>query len=334
MNSFGSLIRLTTFGESHGPAMGGILDGMPPRVHIDKDAILNMLSRRRGGSIKGTTPRAEADIPEFLSGLSTDNLTLGSPIGFIIRNSDVRSGDYHHNHDAFRPNHADYTYLKKYGIHDFNGGGRMSARDTVSWCVGGAICMQWLEKCGIKINAEFVETKSVSEALAAGDSVGGIVNGEISGLPVGLGEPVFDKFHARLAHAMMSINAAKGFEYGLGYDSAYSSGKATADRFRNKGSIPTFDSHSIPELICTSNNSGGVQGGITNGMPVTFRVYFKPTPTPGGAGDSIDIYGNHVEIQNHGRHDACVAIRAAVVVEAMAALVTADMLRLAMSYPD
>ena len=320
MNTFGRNIRLTTFGESHGPAMGGILDGMPSLVKIDFDKVKEDLARRAPGRQAFTSPRKEPDEVEFLSGFSADGVTLGSPIGFIVRNRDQRSGDYAGYQGRFRPNHADYTYYKKYGIHAFAGGGRASARETVSWVVGGALCRQWLSSMGISVSACFVETNSVEEAASSGDSTGGIVEGVITGLPVGLGSPVFDKFHARLSAAMMGINAAKAFEYGDGIQAAYSLGSECGDMM-----VP--DSGHEGEYTFSSNHSGGVQGGITNGMPVNFKVYFKPTPTLMREMHSFDTNGEAVVIPPKGRHDPCVAMRGVAVVEAMALLTVADFMR-------
>lgn len=320
-NTFGKLLTLTTFGESHGPAMGGILDGMPPMVRIDMELIRRQTDRRRPGAGQpGTSTRREADTVEILSGIGPDGLTLGTPIGFIIRNSDARPGDYEGMGGKFRPNHADYTYYSKYGVHDFRGGGRASARETVSWVVAGAIARQWLNTLGIEFTAQFERTGSPEEAARRGDSIGGIVRCSIKGLPAGVGEPVADKLHARLAAAMMQINAAKAFEYGDGFRSATMAGSESRDLF----AFP----HN-PATPCLSNHSGGIQGGISNGMPVEFAVYFKPTPTIMQPADTIDTEGNSCTIKPRGRHDSCVAIRAVPVVEAMAALVVGDMLRLA-----
>ena len=317
MNTFGNLIRLTTFGESHGPAMGGILDGMPSGVKIDLDKVQAELDRRAPGRHPDTSQRREPDKVEFLSGFTADGITLGTPIGFIIRNCDARSRDYKEYNARFRPNHADFTYFKKYGVHDFRGGGRASARETVSWVVAGALCRQLLELKGVEINASFIETNTVSQAAAASDSTGGIVECVITGLPIGVGEPVADKLHARLAGAMMSINAAKAFEYGDGFVSASSFGSEQIDRFV-----------SLDSPVCSSNHSGGIQGGISNGMPVNFRVYFKPTPTIMRHVETIDADGNDVVIPPKGRHDPCVAVRAVPVVEAMAAVTVADLMRM------
>lgn len=312
MNSFGNIVRITTFGESHGPAMGGVLDGLPSRVKIDPEAVQAFVDRRRPGVNPHTSTRRESDRVELLSGISRDGLTLGSPIGFMIRNTDTRSSDYQ---EVFRPNHADYTYYKKYGIHEFAGGGRASARETVNWVVAGALCREWLKTKGIEVSAYFEECNSVEEAMQKGDSTGGIVHGVINGLPAGIGEPVFDKLHARLGYAMMSIPAAKGFDIGFGAGMASMFGSEVMDVMNPDG---TF----------RSNYSGGVLGGISNGMPVEFSVFFKPTssimqPRPGVTPD-----GKPCVIPPKGRHDPCVAIRAVPVVEALAWLVVADLVRM------
>lgn len=317
MNSFGERLRLSTFGESHGPAMGGVLDGMPPMFRIDFDKLRQQMERRRPGFNDRVSGRRETDEIEILSGISTDGLTLGSPIGFIIRNRDFKSSDYDLTIGKFRPNHADYTYYKKYGIHDFRGGGRSSARETVSWVAAGSIARQWLESKGVEIRAEFIETNNVKETAAEGDSTGGIVSCRVEGLPAGIGEPVFDKLHSRLAAAMMGINAAKAFEYGDGQRSAYMKGSECQDYFY------TEDDGNI---LCRSNHSGGIQGGISNGMPIEFKVYFKPTPTIFKDSETVDTSGKPCIIHSKGRHDPCVAIRAVPVVESMAALVIADLM--------
>lgn len=292
--------------------MGGVLDGLPSRVKIDPEPVQAFVDRRRPGVDPHTSPRRESDRVELLSGISRDGLTLGSPIGFIIRNTDTRSSDYQ---EVFRPNHADYTYYKKYGIHEFAGGGRASARETVNWVVAGALCREWLKTMGIEVSAYFEECNSVKEAMQKGDSTGGIVHGVINGLPAGIGEPVFDKLHARLGYAMMSIPAAKGFDIGFGAGMASMFGSEVMDVMNPDG---TF----------RSNYSGGVLGGISNGMPVEFSVFFKPTssimqPRPGVTPD-----GKPCVIPPRGRHDPCVAIRAVPVVEALAWLVVADLVRM------
>lgn len=349
MNTFGKYLTLTTFGESHGPAMGGIVDGFPAGFKIDFDALNEEVAKRRPGSSALVTARNEADRPEFLSGISPEGLTLGSPIGFIVRNSDHRSGDYDDMASKYRPNHADYTYIARYGIRDPRGGGRSSARETVNWVVAGALAGQWLASMGVTVQTALVQVGGVSagdvfqpvkenpevpfvldvdpevrqqmEALVmatkkAGDSVGGKVAGIVQGLPPGLGTPVAGKLHARLAQAMMSINAAKGFEYGLGFQAPASLGSDTNDVF-----IPSSDSLG---LHTSTGYSGGIQGGISNGMPLFFNVAFKPTPTLMKPQRTVDTEGHQTVLNPAGRHDPCVAVRAVHVVKAMASLVLAD----------
>lgn len=320
MNTFGKYIRLTTFGESHGPAMGGILDGMPSRVHIDLAKVQEELDRRAPGRSQFVSQRKEPDRLEVLSGMTADGLTLGTPIGFIVRNKDHRPEDYSQYEGKFRPNHADYTYYAKYGIHDFHGGGRASARETVSWVAAGAICRQWLDTFGISVSARLVETGNIEDAASRGDSVGGVVEGHIEGLPTGVGEPVFDKLSARLASAMMTINAAKAFEYGDGFMAASMRGSECQD-------IPYIEEET-GNISFHTNHSGGIQGGISNGMPVDFRVWFKPTPTIMQTTETLDVNGSRTIIEPCGRHDPCVAVRAVPVVEAMAILTVADLLRI------
>lgn len=304
--------------------MGGILDGMPPKVHIDINEVLRHLARRRPGQkAPGVSQRNEADTPEILSGLTADGLTLGTPIGFIVRNRDARPADYEGYRGKFRPNHADYTYYNKYGLHDFRGGGRASARETVSWVVAGSIARQWLETLGITIKAEYVETNNAADVAATGDSTGGKVKCVVRGVPIGVGEPVFDKLQSRLAAAMMSINATKAFEYG---DGTKSSGMLGSD------SLDLFAYPYAPAKPTLTNHSGGIQGGISNGMPICFTVHFKPTPTLMRRVESIDSNGEKCIIEPRGRHDACVAIRAVPVVESMAALVIADLMLLRNRY--
>lgn len=350
MNTFGSNLRLTTFGESHGPAMGGIIDGFPAGFKVDFDKLYDEIAKRRPGSSPLVTARKETDKPEFLSGLSSEGITLGTPIGFIVRNSDHRSSDYEEIRHIYRPNHADYTYMARYGLRDHRGGGRASARETVNWVVAGALATQWLESKGIRITAlltaaggvdftslivnklmenpeaelrislpdnckELINEK-IMEAKKSGNSIGGKVACVIDGVPPGIGNPVFGKLHASLAAAMMSINAAKGFEYGLGFASASANGHDYADRF-----IPTEDEKA---LKTATNYSGGIQGGISNGMPIYFNVGFKPTPTIMMPQSTVDDQGHFATLQPRGRHDPCVAVRAVPVVKAMAALVIAD----------
>ena len=327
MNAFGTIYRLTTFGESHGPAIGGVIDGVPAGLAIDLAEVQKQLARRRPGQSVLTTARNEADQVEFLSGM-LDGVTLGTPIGFIIRNTDHRSADYNALAAVYRPNHADFTYDAKYGIREVRGGGRASARATASLVVGGAIAMQALAKTGISISAEVVSiggiTGSIAEmenviarAKAAGDSVGGCVQCVVRGVPAGLGEPVGSKLQAMLAQAMMSINAVKGFEYGDGFASADMTGSEAADEFTttSDGTIRTV-----------SNHSGGIQGGISNGEDIIFRVAFKPVPTIAKTLTTVDKHGNKIELAAHGRHDPCIAHRAVPVVEAVTAAVLLDLL--------
>lgn len=352
MNTFGRNLRLTTFGESHGPAMGGILDGFPSGFRIDFDKLYAEIAKRRPGTSPLVTARNESDKPEFLSGLSQDGITLGTPIGFIVRNSDQHSSDYDDMAKLYRPNHADYTYMMRYGIRDHRGGGRASARETVNWVVGGALAAQWLETKGVSMDAVLArvgkvdfsdyfltrlrENKSpvipldlpseskqkieeeILKTKKTGNSIGGVVICVITGVPPGIGNPVFGKLHAALASAMMSINAAKGFEYGLGFEAANANGYESADRF--------LCGENSADLKTDTNYSGGIQGGISNGMPIYFSVAFKPTPTIMIAQPTVDINGAETLLKPAGRHDPCVAVRAVPVVKALAALVIADFL--------
>ncbi|MFV8353740.1 chorismate synthase [Flavobacterium sp. XS2P14] len=341
-NSFGTLFRLTTFGESHGEALGGIIDGCPPGISIDFDAIQMEMSRRKPGQSAIVTQRKEPDDVQFLSGIF-EGKTTGTPIGFIIPNTNQKSDDYSHIKDNYRPSHADYVYEKKYGIRDYRGGGRSSARETASRVVAGAVAKQMLSE--IKINA-FVssvgpifleksyqeldfsnieknpvrcpdaETAVVMEDYIRdirkqGDTVGGIVSCVIQNVPLGLGEPVFDKLHAELGKAMLSINAVKGFEFGSGFDGSQMKGSEHNDLFNANGSTRT-------------NLSGGIQGGISNGMDIYFRVAFKPVATIMQKQESLDNTGAITEMTGKGRHDPCVVPRAVPIVEAMAAIVLAD----------
>lgn len=338
MNSFGNKFCLTTFGESHGPAMGGVIDGCPSGLVLDTEEVQREVDRRRPGTSALTTARREADHVEWLSGLSPESITLGTPIGFIIRNADSRSADYDTLRDLYRPNHADYTYMAKYGIRDHRGGGRASARETVSRVVGGAVARQLIGRRGITVRAAISAVGPVRVpdpfALPVGeidaevaayieetkrrhDSIGGIISGRISGLPAGLGDPVSDKFHARLGAAMLSINAAMGFEYGEGFNAATMHGSEMADEFcpDDSGGIKT-----------RTNHCGGINGGITNGGEVTFRVAFKPTPTIARPLNTVTTTGSPVIVDARGRHDPCVTLRALPVVEAMACLTIADLL--------
>ncbi len=336
MNTFGHYLRLTTFGESHGPAMGGVIDGFPSKIQIDLGAIDQELKRRRPDQGIGTSPRKESDQLTILSGLTPDGITLGTPIGFIIPNIDARPTDYEEISGLFRPNHADFTYQKKYGIRAASGGGRASARETVSRVVGGAFARQLLALREIKIEAwisavgawkapdiyakghfDHEIQREVMAAVAQGDSIGGRVSCLIRGCPIGLGEPVFHKFQARLSEAMMTLPGAKAFEYGLGCKASEARGSLTAD---------IFCTDSQHEMTTLSNFSGGIQGGISNGKDITFAVSFKPTPTIMQSLPTVDQNGKKATLPPRGRHDACIALRAVPVVEAMACLTTADLL--------
>ncbi len=341
-NTFGKLFKITTFGESHGKAIGGVIDGCPSGLDVDIEAIQNELNRRKPGQSSIVTQRKEPDAVEFYSGIF-EGKTTGTPIGFAIHNTNQKSHDYSHIKDSFRPSHADYTFEKKYGFRDYRGGGRSSARETASRVVAGALAKQVLSD--IKINAfvssvghifidkpyqdlDFskIETnpvrcpdKASAEKMEAfikqirkeGDTVGGTVTCVLQNVPIGLGEPVFDKLHADLGKAMLSINAVKGFEYGSGFCGAKMKGSEHNDLFNADGSTK-------------SNLSGGIQGGISNGMDIYFRVAFKPVATIMQKQETIDNQGRIVDMTGKGRHDPCVVPRAVPIVEAMAALVLAD----------
>lgn len=347
MNTFGKIYRLTTFGESHGTAIGGIIDGCPPGVELDLEEIQKELDRRKPGQSKIVTQRKESDIVQFLSGIF-EGKTSGTPIGFIIPNEDSRSMDYSHLKDTFRPSHADFTYEKKYGLRDYRGGGRASARETANWVVGGAVAKQVLKN--VEINAfvssvgdifidkpyqelDFLKIESndvrcpdegtavrmierIREVRKAGDTVGGTVTCVIRNVPAGIGEPVFDKLHSRLGQAMLSINAVKGFEYGSGFCGAKMRGSKHNDLFNPDGSTQ-------------SNLSGGIQGGISNGMDIYFRVAFKPVSTLMQKQPTITKTGEKTEIPGKGRHDPCVVPRAVPIVEAMAAMTLLDLMLIA-----
>ena len=347
MNTFGHIFRLTTFGESHGEAVGGVVDGMPAGIDIDIDFIQQELNRRRPGQSSITTSRQEADQIELLSGVFEGKST-GCPIGFIVRNTNQHSQDYENMRCLFRPSHADYTYFQKYGIRDHRGGGRSSARITISRCVGGALAKLVLKQLGISVQAytsqvgnialerdyklydlSQTETNAVRcpdpkkaaqmEALIAevkseGDTIGGIITCVIKGCPVGLGEPEFDKLHAALGSAMLSINAVKGFEYGEGFEGVTAKGSEQNDIFTvTNGQITT-----------ATNHSGGIQGGISNGQDIYFRVAFKPVATILSEQATVDKEGNPTRFTAKGRHDPCVLPRAVPVVEAMAAMTILD----------
>ncbi len=319
MNTFGNHLRLTTFGESHGKAIGGVLDGFPAGFPIDFDVVDAELARRAGRveNLSGTSQRAkrEADTVEWLSGIY-EGKTLGTPIAFIIRNTDAHSADYEDLQDVFRPAHADYTYQQKYDIRDPRGGGRASARETVARVVAGALAKQWLAERGISITAEcVVRSEDVMAAQAAGDSIGGIVLASIKGLPAGVGEPIYDKLSARLAYAMLSINGCKGFDYGSGFTGAGQCGSALNDPIQidNTGKV-----HFL------SNHAGGILGGISTGQEITFRCVFKPTPSIAQPQQTITANGENTTLTIKGRHDACFALRTPPIVEAMAALAIMD----------
>lgn len=348
-NTIGKIFRLMSFGESHGVAVGGVIEGCPAGIGLSVEEVQRELNRRRPGQSDLTTPRCEEDEVEFLSGIF-DGKSTGMPIGFLVRNRNQESKDYDHLKDLFRPSHADFTWEQKYGIRDYRGGGRSSAREHIARVVAGAVARQVLSKAGVVIQAYTSQVGSVvmpwsyqevelerteenivrcpdpetaermialiREVREEGDSIGGVVSCVIKGIPAGLGEPVFDRFQARLAQAMMSINATKGFEYGTGFAAAYMRGSEHNDPFVVKeGRVRT-----------ASNRSGGIQGGITNGEDIYFRVAFKPVATIMKRQDTVSREGKEVELEAHGRHDPCVVPRAVPVVEAMAAIVVLDML--------
>lgn len=356
MNTFGEIFRLTTFGESHGPAIGGVIDGMPAGISIDLGVVQHELDRRRPGQSALTTPRKESDRVEILSGLF-EGKTTGTPIGFIIRNENQHSADYDNLRDVFRPSHADYTYYNKYGIRDHRGGGRASARETAARCVAGAFAKIALQTQGISVKAytsqvggialpgtykdydlNAIESNAVrcpdaaiaekmadliKSVKAEGDTIGGIITGVITGVPVGVGEPAFGKLHAALGAAMLSINAAKGFDYGSGFEGVAQRGSEQNDLFvaDGEGHVHTL-----------TNNSGGIQGGISNGEDIYFRVAFKPVATLLREQATIDKEGHAATVKARGRHDACVLPRAVPVVESMAAMTLLDYLLLANLY--
>lgn len=347
-NSFGEVFRITTFGESHGVALGVIIDGCPAGLKIDTSFIQQELDRRKPGQSNIVTQRKEADEFEILSGIF-EGVTQGTPIGIIIRNEDQKSKDYEHIKDSYRPSHADFTYDAKYGSRDYRGGGRSSARETAARVAAAAIAKQLLKHFSIEVNAyvskvgnieidksytalDLSKTEEnivrcpdaataekmielIKEVKKDGDTIGGLVSCVIKGVPVGLGEPVFDKLHADLGKAMLSINAAKGFEYGSGFAGTALRGSEHNDAFYK-------DENN--QIKTKTNHSGGVQGGISNGMDIYFNVAFKPVATIMQAQDSVDKDGNDATVTGRGRHDPCVLPRAVPIVEAMAALVIAD----------
>jgi chorismate synthase len=314
MNTIGHIFRLTTFGESHGTAIGGVIDGCPSQLKLDFDFIDSELLRRKPGQSSTASQRKEPDQIEWLSGL-LDGVTLGTPIAFMVRNVDCKPKDYEALKDVYRPSHADFTYEQKYGIRDWRGGGRASARTTLPIIVAGAIAKQILKEKGIQIIAKVTEMGDAEQARREGDTVGGIVECCIKGVPAGLGEPMFGKFSAELAHAMFSLPAVKGFEVGDGFALAKMKGSEANDTFINKdGRITT-----------ATNHSGGIQGGITNGNDVVFRVAFKPIPSIAQPQQTVNRAGETCQIAIGGRHDVCALPRAVVLVEALAAMVTVDM---------
>ena len=346
-NTFGTLFRLTSFGESHGKAVGGVIEGVMPGIELDEEFIQSELNRRKPGQSSITTPRDEDDKVEFLSGVF-EGKTTGTPIGFLIRNKDQRSKDYSNIKDVYRPSHADYTYQEKYGIRDYRGGGRSSARETIARVVAGAVAKLMLKKYGVTIQAytssvgtvkvekpyteldlsktetnivrcpdEEVAGKMISyieEIRKEKDSIGGVITCVMQGVPVGLGEPVFGKLHAELGKAMLGINAVKGFEYGLGFEAAKLKGSEHNDEFYMDG-----------DNVCTrTNNAGGVLGGISSGEDIYFNVAFKPVATILKEQHTVTKDGREVTSTVKGRHDPCVLPRAVPIVEAMAAMVLAD----------
>ncbi len=348
-NTFGKIFTLTTFGESHGVALGGVIDGCPAGLTIDLEFIQSELDRRRPGQSHIVTQRKESDTVEFLSGIFEEK-TTGTSIGFIIRNENQKSKDYEHNIDVYRPSHADYTYDAKYGRRDHRGGGRSSARETSCRVVAGAIAKLLLKQYGIAVNAytsqvgdikllksyhdlDLTKTDSnivrcpdaliadtmiqkIEQVRKAGDTIGGVISCVVTGTPVGLGEPVFDKLHADIGKAMLSINAVKGFEYGSGFEGTKLHGSGHNDAFYTDNAGATIHTK--------TNHSGGIQGGISNGEDIYFRVAFKPVATIMQQQQTVNSKGEAVEMMGKGRHDPCVLPRAVPIVEAMAALVVAD----------
>ena len=314
MNTLGHIFRLTTFGESHGAAIGGVIDGCPSQLKLDFDFIESELLRRKTAQSPTASQRKEPDHVEWLSGL-LEGVTLGTSIAFMVRNEDCKPEDYEALKDVYRPSHADFAYEQKYGIRDWRGGGRASARTTLPIVVAGAIAKQVLKEKGIQIIAKVTEMGDAEQARREGDTVGGIVECRITGVPAGLGEPMFGKFSAELAYAMFSLPAVKGFEVGDGFALAKMKGSEANDTFINKdGKITT-----------ATNHSGGIQGGITNGNDVVFRVAFKPIPSMAQPQQTVNRAGETCQIAIGGRHDVCALPRAVVLVEALAAMVTVDM---------
>ena len=297
MNTIGNCFRLTTFGESHGVAIGGVIDGCPAKLKVDFQLIEEELHRRKTAQSETASQRKETDRVEWLSGM-LDGVTLGTPIAFMVRNVDCRSNDYEALKDVYRPSHADYTYEQKYGIRDWRGGGRASARTTLPIVVAGAIAKQILREKGISLSSEIFSMGDVEQARLSGDSVGGVVKGMIKGVPAGLGEPVFGKYSAELAHAMFSMPAVKGFEIGDGFALAEMKGSKANDLFVKK------DGH----IHTATNHSGGIQGGISNGEDITFKVAFKPIPSIAQTQQTVNREGEACEIAIGGRHDVCACL--------------------------
>lgn len=346
-NSFGHIFTLTTFGESHGAGVGGVVDGMPAGIEIDIDFIQKELDRRKPGQSRITTGRQEGDAVELLSGVFEGKST-GCPIGFLVRNTNQHSGDYENVRDVFRPSHADFTYTQKYGLRDYRGGGRSSARETISRCVGGALAKLVLKQIGIEVTAYTSQVGTIAldrdytkydlaaiesnpvrcpdqevakqmerlilDVKSEGDTIGGVVTCVIKGSPVGLGEPAFSKLHADLGAAMLGINAVKGFEYGEGFDGVGQKGSEQNDIFFSDNG----------EISTRTNHSGGIQGGISNGQDIYFRVLFKPVATQLRRQPTVTRLGEETELEMKGRHDPCVLPRAVPVVEAMAAMTILD----------
>lgn len=315
MNTLGHIFTLTTFGESHGTAIGGVIDGCPANIKIDFQLVDDELRRRKTAQSATASQRHEADQVEWLSGL-LDGVTLGAPIAFMVRNTDCKSEDYDALKEIYRPSHADFTYEQKYGIRDWRGGGRASARTTLPIVVAGAIAKQLLRDKGIAVCSEVFSMGDAEQAKRFGDSVGGIVQGVVRGVPAGLGEPMFGKFSAALAHAMFSLPAVKGFEIGDGFAMAQMKGSEANDLFVNENG----------RIHALTNHSGGIQGGISNGEDITFKVAFKPIPSIAQVQQTVNRAGETCMLQIEGRHDVCALPRALVLVEAMAALVTVDMM--------
>lgn len=315
MNTIGHIFRLTTFGESHGTAIGGVIDGCPSQLKLNFGFIDSELQRRKTAQSVAASQRKEPDHVEWLSGL-LDGVTLGTPIAFMVRNEDCKPEDYEALKDVYRPSHADFTYEQKYGIRDWRGGGRASARTTLPIVVAGAIAKQILIEKDIFVRAETVFMGDAEQARKEGDTVGGIAECRIMGVPAGLGEPMFGKFSAELAHAMFSLPAVKGFEIGDGFALAKMKGSEANDNFINKDN----------RITTLTNHSGGIQGGITNGNDMVFRVAFKPIPSIAKPQQTVNRAGEPCEISIGGRHDVCALPRALVLVEALAAMVTFDLL--------